>query len=232
MYPFRNQPYSPDLYHLAGTYRVNCGETFYLGSTRCFGSRNSDHRNRLEKGEHPNKSLQAAYDASKSYSFTIIHEIAPKQNESAKDHTARLKFNEQILLNEHAGNPSLANTSESSTHNSTIGDWMKAKWQDPEFRAAQITRLKARRGSAVSEESRRKMSESKKGANNVNSRTCIIHFNGKSTRFESVRDAAIHHNVSQQAMDQWLKGIIPWPGTGQRKPKRSDLIGMTGKLLD
>jgi hypothetical protein len=231
MHPQLNTPYRPALYHCAGTYRVNVGPMFYVGSTTCFGSRNSDHRVRLERCEHPNKRLQVAYNASQSYEFIVLTEIPRKEDDSDKDHAARLKLNEQWLIDAHQGDPLLTNGSTSSTHNSTIGDWLKEKWQDPEFREKQITRLKARRGDAISEETRRKMSEAKKGANNAKSRPCIIHFNGESKRFASVLEAADHYGASQQSMDQWLKGTIPWPGTGPRKPKRTDLIGMTGKLI-
>jgi hypothetical protein len=78
---------------------------FYVGSTTCFGSRNSDHRVRLERGEHPNKRLQAAYNAGQSYEFIVLTEIPRKEDDSDKDHTARLKLNEQWLLDAHQGDP-------------------------------------------------------------------------------------------------------------------------------
>ena len=226
-----NTTYRPALFHSAGTYRVNVGPVFYLGSTTSFGSRNSDHRNRLEKGEHPNKRLQAAFNEHQSYEFTILTEIPRKHDDSDKDHSARLKLNEQWLLNTHNGDANLANGSSSATHNSTIGDWLKEKWQAPEFRSSQLTRLKARHGDAVSKETRLKMSNAKKGAKNAKSRPCSINFNGETKRFESSLAAADHYGATQQAMDQWLKGKIPWPGTGPRKPKRTDLIGMTGAFI-
>ena len=141
MHPQLNTPYRPALYHCAGTYRVNVGPMFYVGSTTCFGSRNSDHRVRLERCEHPNKRLQVAYNASQSYEFIVLTEIPRKEDDSDKDHAARLKLNEQWLIDAHQGDPLLTNGSTSSTHNSTIGDWLKEKWQDPEFREKQITRL-------------------------------------------------------------------------------------------
>lgn len=228
MHPELNTPYTPAFYHSAGTYQINVGPVFYVGSTTCYGSRNSDHRVRLERGEHPNKRLQSAYDEHQSYEFILLTEIPRKEHDPDKDHIERLKLNEQWLLDKHQGNPLLANGSTSSTHNTTIGDWLKAKWQDPEFREAQITRMKARRGTAISEDTRRKMSEAKKGANNARSRPCVINFKGESKRFDSAREAAIYHGVTQQALYSWLTGTCPWPGTGPRKPRRRDLIGMTG----
>lgn len=230
MHPQLNTAYHPSLFHCAGTYRVNVGPVFYVGSTTCYGSRNSDHRARLERGEHPNKRLQAAFNDHQCYEFIVLTEIPRKHDDSDKVHAARLKLNEQWLLDKHQGDPLMANGSASSTHNTTIGDWLKAKWQDPEFREAQITRMKSRSGTAISEETRRKMSEAKKGAKNYQSRPCVINFKGESKHFESSSAAAAHYGATQQAMDLWLKGITPWPGTGPRKPRRRDLIGMTGKF--
>lgn len=225
-----NQPYSPDRFFQSGTYRVNVGPVFYLGSTTKFGSRNSDHRVRLERGEHPNKRLQAAYDEHQSFEFIILTLIPRKDHDADKDHIERLKFNEQNLLDAHKGDPNLANASESSRHNSTIGDYMKAKWQNPEFRESQIRKMKARKGDAISPETRAKMAEAKRGKNNAKAIPCVIHFQGQIHKFDCVSDAAKHFKATQQAMDMWLKGIMPWPGTGPRKPKRPDLVGMTGWL--
>lgn len=228
-----NKPYTPDHYHEAGTYRINVGSMFYVGSTTSFGNRRSQHKCDLQSGNHPNKKLQAAFDDSDHFEFIILSLIPRKPDDSDKDHAERLKFNEQLLLNAHKGDTNLANGSESARHNSTIGEYMKAKWLDPQFRDAQITRMKARRGTEISEETRRKMSEAKKGAGNPNSTPCEITLHGTTTQFQSVSEAAKYFGTTQQAMDHWMRGLTPWPGSSNRKPRPSTahLIGMTGKLL-
>lgn len=228
-----NTTYRPALYHTAGTYRLNVGPVFYVGSTTCYGSHNSDHRVRLEKGEHPNKRLQASYDEHQPYEFIALTEIPRKHDDSDKDHTARLKLNEQWLLNKHQGDPLLANGSTSSTHNSTIGGWLKAKWQDPEFRESQIARLKSRKGELVTTATRLLLSKAKSGGNNPNSTACQTTIDGITTKFQTVKAAANHHGVKQQTMDLWMRGVVPWPGTGKRKPKAASahLTGLTGRLI-
>jgi hypothetical protein len=223
-----NRHYSSDLCTTPGTYRVNCGEVFYIGSTSRLGHRNSEHRTTLGRGKHPNKTLQAAYTATGQYTFTVLTVILPVEGADLK---SRLKQAEQELLDTHAGDPCLANVSTSSTHNSAIGGWLSSKWQEDNFRDTQIKRLKARRGKAITKATRKLMSEAKKGKNNVKSRPCMIHFNGESLKFDCVSDAAAHYKVKQQVMDAWLRGITPWPGTGPRKPKLWSLTGMTGEMI-
>lgn len=228
-----NTPYHPGLCNLSGTYRVNVGSLFYVGSTTNYGKRHSQHKCDLEAGTHPNKRLQDEFNATRHFEFIALTEIQRKTDDSDKDHTERLKLHEQWLLDAHKGDPNFANGSESSRHNTTIGDYMKAKWQDPQFRQAQILRMKSRRGFAVPAHTREKMSKAKRGKNNINSRPCVIHFQGQSHHFECVTDAAKHFGTTQQAMDQWMRGITPWPGSGKRKPKpcNAHLSGMTGNLL-
>jgi hypothetical protein len=226
-----NRHYSSDLCTTPGTYRINCGEVFYLGSTTRLGYRNSEHRTTLAKGKHPNKTLQVAYAASGHYTFTVLTVIPALAGDVIGDLKGRLKLAEQELLDTHAGDPCLANVSTSSTHNSTIGGWLAGKWQEDDFRKAQIKRLKAQKGKAVTHSTRKLMSEAKKGKNNVKSRPCMIHFNGESLKFDCVSDAAAHYGVTQQVMDAWLRGVTPWPGTGSRRPKLWSLTGMTGEMI-
>jgi hypothetical protein len=228
-------PYHPTAFRDAGVYKIQIGPTFYIGSCSQFGKRISGHKSELAAGTHPNKKLQAAWDQHQSLEAFILRSVPRKAYsvESDQDHTARLRFNEQEFIDAEFDHLECANTSRNSRFNSTISEHMRQKWNDPEWRKNASAKIRAAAQSRqVTDETRRKMSIAKKGDKNPNSRPCVIHHNGKSTRFQCASDAAKHFNATQQAMDAWLKGTTPWPGTGPRPPRRKDLIGITGKLLD
>lgn len=148
--------------------------------------------------------------------FTILKEMPRKPAESDHDYHARLRTWSHI-------------------RGGTVpdaGDGLRRKWQGPEWRAAQVARKKERRGDLVSAETRAKMASAKRGDRNPNARGCRISFGGTVLDFTTATDAARHYGVSQQTMDLWLRKVVPWPGTGKRKPRSgAHLIGMTGAYL-
>ena len=231
-------PYQPNMNSLAGTYRIEIGPVFYLGSTTALGPRLSQHRTDLEKGKHPNETLQAAYDKHRTFAAYLLKEIPRKRDDSDSDHRKRLQFNEQLELDTHFFKRGCANTSQNSGFNSTLSDTMKARWQDPEYRTRRLMALRAGRCAdpdrTVSPETREKMAAAKRGSNNAKARPCTLCFEGKVYKFAAGTEAAAHFGTTQQAMDQWLKGSSPWPGTGSRKPKPQNarLIGLTGGYDD
>jgi hypothetical protein len=226
-----NCHYHPGLCNTPGTYRINCGSVFYIGSSVRMGQRHCNHRKMLEQGTHQNKKLQGAYTATGHYVFTALTEIPKLDADQGADHRDRLRAAEQLLLDAHAGDPCLANASTSSIHNSNIAEVTAARWRDPEFREKQVKRLKARRGDAVLPKTRKLMSEAKKGKRNHKSTPCFTTFNGETLFFESVNQAATHHGVNQQAMDLWMRGKVAWPGTGRLPAKIKRLIGLKGGLI-
>lgn len=228
-----NCPYDPIHTRTSGTYRVNVGKFFYLGSTRRFGFRNSNHKCDLEQGKHQNKQLQAAYDECREYEFIMLLEIPTyPARDTGNDHRDRLEHHEQKLINQHWGDPFLCNASNSARHNSGIGAVMKERWQDPEFRANQIAIMNANR-KPVSAETKAKMSESKRGAKHPRARAVRMQFQGAELDFPTTTQAAAHFKVSQQTMNLWIKGKIQWPGKGAKPPKPQNrrLIGLTGQYL-
>lgn len=220
-------PYDPSRFHVGGIYAVFVGDLFYLGSTRKLGSRNSDHRTRLEQGIHPNPLLQEAFNAGGSYSMVILKLLPEKPEEPAADYRTRREMWEQVELDRWFGKPGCANRSENSGYNTGNGEIMRRMWQDPVFREAQMVRLKARKGDAISAETRKRMSDAKRGRRNPKATPCKV----GDRRFDSATEAARAFGVPQQVMHLWLTGAVPWPGTGPRAPRRKDLIGLTGHFL-
>lgn len=184
----------------------------------------------MEEGRHPNPKVQAAYTGHGSAEFFLLTVVPRKRDDSDKDFYARIKFHEQRLLDEHHGKDYCCNMSASSVHNSTIGDLMREKWKDSAFRASMIEKMQARRGEGVSVETREKMAAAKRGARAPRARSCTLRFKGEELRFPTGQAAADHFGVSQQSMDLWLKGKVPWPGTGRRQPKAANLrlVGLVG----
>lgn len=232
MFDQPNDLYEPKFCNQAGLYRVDVGPKFYLGSTTRLGARHSSHRADLAAGKHPNKALQAAWDEHQDFRFTVLTLIPAKDCDEGRDHTERLKFHEQILLDGHFSDPLCCNASESSRYNTGISDVMKAKWLDPEFRVVHLRKLRAfRERNPVTLETRAKMAAAKRGLRGPTSRPCVLNFvGGESQFFESAAEAARSVGVSQQAMHGWLSGKVSWPG--HRRPSRHPkFVWLQGRFL-
>lgn len=226
--------YTTEMWGTSGTYRLEVGELFYIGSTKDLGRRLSDHTSDLRGGRHWIKELQAAFDAGGEVRMFLIQEYPEKPNDKGSDHRKRLRMHEQRLLDPLFGTAGCVNKSSSSGYNATISEVMRAKWADPEWRANTGSKIaNAQRGRVTSTETRAKMAEAKRGSKNVNARAVVMWFKGERFRFATVTEAAAHFGVSQQLMHQWLGWKIRWPGEGRtpRLPYRH-LIGLRGCFED
>lgn len=229
-----NTPYHPELCRRAGTYCLSIGGKHYYGSTAHLGSRRSDHRAKLRRGTHPNKAMQAAFDgAPDALLFTVLAVLPSQHRLGAEKLRAILREAEQKLLDTPKFEGDQLNASNSATHNSNISETLKAMWTEPAYRETQRAAAQKRKDVPVSQETRRKMSEAKKGHKNHNARACVVEFEGKTHYFGCVTDAARHFGVKQQVMHGWLQGLFAFPGSGNRKPRSSTqhLAGMTGRYL-
>lgn len=214
--------YQPERCRQAGTYVVRVGPFSYYGSSQKIGSRVSFHRLELERGNHPNARLQAAWNLHHSFELFILDELERKEGEPEADFIQRLRLREQWLLDAWFGTEFCVNLSGDARFNSRISDILREKWQDPEFRAEQVRVMQAGRPEVVAQETREKMAEKKRGKGNPNSRTCIVKFNGETLKFDCATDAARHFGVSQQVVHGWLNGSTP----GTRK-ETAHLKGLT-----
>jgi hypothetical protein len=228
-----NQPYQPSFSSMAAVYRIEIGPFFYIGSSSKLGPRRSDHLRMLKEGAHPNHKLQAAWNAHQSAEVIVLQEVVPKKWDKSDDGTARGKHLEHLEIQKHFGSEFCCNLSNSAYHNTTIGDVMRERWKDPDFRQRMVEKLKARRGDLISPETRKKMADAKTGQNNPNARPCSLSFHGEVMKFTTGAAAADHFKVPQQVMDLWLRGKVPWPGKGMRSPRglNKRLIGLTGRYL-
>jgi hypothetical protein len=90
---------------------------------------------------------------------------------------------------------------------------MVARWQDPEFRESMSKMMQSR---VISDETKRKMSLAKQGANNAKARKVIVTNPDRSeTTFSTTTEAAQFFRISQQLLHLMLKGKTAWPGKGK-----------------
>ena len=195
-----------------GTYIVKSGNTAYIGSSSNLVQRKSAHKRDLQRGIHPNKNLQKAFDQCGDYSFIPHQFITPV--DCPNELRTILRNAEQTLLDEaHKANLwVIANISKNAFGPDCRPD-MVEKWQDPEFREA-MTNL--RRSRVITDETKRKMSIAKQGANNVKARKVIVtNPDGSEITFDTTTDAATFFRISQQLMHLMLVGKTGWPGKGK-----------------
>lgn len=201
---------------------LRIGPFFYIGSTTNLRKRRLQHRMDLERGKHSNAKLQAAYDNNTTLSVFALEFIPRLDNETDQDHRDRLRSSEQGYLDHFAGDLRLCNKSGNARGPETRED-VAERWKNPDFRA----RMKeiASNRPPPTKEHRRRMSEAKKGKKNPNARKVTVTFpDGKTRRFNTTVEAAAFFRVSQQLLDQWLKGISAWPGTGRWTKKENQWI--------
>jgi group I intron endonuclease len=195
-----------------GTYIVKCGNTAYIGSSSNFQQRKSSHKRDLERGIHPNQNLQQAFDGSQDFSFIPHQYITPV--DCPNELRTILRNAEQTLLDEAAKSNLwvIANVSQNAFGPHARPD-MVARWQDQEFRKQTLNRLHNR---VVTDETKRKMSLAKQGANNSKARKVIVtNPDGSETIFSTTTEAAQFFRISQQLLHLMLKGKTAWPGKGK-----------------
>lgn len=195
-----------------GTYIVKAGNTAYIGSSSNLVQRKSAHKRDLQQGIHQNKNLQKAFNECGDYSFIPHQFITPV--DCPNELRVILRTAEQTLLDEatQANLWVIANVSKNTFGPHARPD-LAAKWQDTEFREETLARLHNR---VVTDETKRKMSIAKKGANNAKARKVIVtNPDGSETTFDTTTDAATFFSISQQLMHLMLAGKSGWPGKGK-----------------
>lgn len=205
-----NLPYTAALANSVGVYRLDVGESFLIGSGAGLGAIWSGHVAALRAGSHLNTKLQAAWVPGAKVSFTVLVEVYVK-NWGGDDGVPRAKMLEGEVLAGLLGTPGCCNM--------------------PFVFVAPVRKAAPRLGYLHSPEIRARLSAAKTGAGNPRSKGCRFELNGETFSFETVTAAAKHFRVSQQLVDQWLRGVSAWPGTGARRTRVSWLVGLTGQYV-
>jgi hypothetical protein len=202
-----------------GAYLLTVGDAIYVGSTWHSYRRKCSHISDLRGGKHDNKRLQAAWNKNpEQVTFSIVRPIEREEGETREALRDRLRAAEQELLTLYSKNPALANTYRNSRGPDCRPD-LKAKWQDPAFRAMMQENLANRPPPSL--ETRSKMAMAKTGARNHKSRpVSVVWPCCRAEKYESGAAAAKALGVTQQQVDLWLKGSVALPGRGRycRKP--------------
>ena len=129
----------------SGTYRIDLGGGwFYVGSATDLNRRRSSHENELRRGVHCNHIMQRVFDKHGGFEFTVLGRYP----------TGQIIEREQLLLDEHCGDPKCANLAV------VAGSPMAGRKASDETRAKVSAAL---RGRKVSTETRAKISSSTTG---------------------------------------------------------------------
>jgi hypothetical protein len=212
-----------------GTYMLKVGDLFYVGSSLNLKKRKQDHFWNLKNGTHHVKRLQNHYNKIQLASFVVIHEINVSIEKCDKCMIRQaIQKLEQSLIDMYYGDHNFCNTSKNAK--GPDSEIAKKRWKNESYRKKVTDKLKSR---IFTKESRQKMSESKKGIRNPKSRKVIVENpDGTQTTYNTVTDAAKFFGVSQQLMDQWLKGIVSWPSeTSKVRTKNKWIINYKAKLI-
>ena len=204
----------------AGTYRITVGDVFYIGSSKNLNKRRLCHQADLRNHKgHPNKRLAAAFAKHETYSWLVTDYLARWEGESDEAFRDRLRVLEQRRLDDVKGHPNLANASGNSRGPDARDD-MKRRWENPEYREMMSGVQKWRLRNGVPETTREKMAEAKRGGNNPKAREVeVMCPDGNRKSFGSATEAAQFFGVSQQAMDLWIRGVVPWPNGHRTRNK-------------
>lgn len=206
----------------AGTYRLDVGPKVYFGSTFNLDQRRRAHSYDLRTRKHPNPKLQKAFDRYQTLRVSLLDKIPRKEGETEIEHRDRLREAEQRHLDLWYGDKRLCNLSPSSRG---PGNDFSHIWGDPERKQRMIETLRQRRGAKVSKETREKMAEAKRGANNPRARGCaLVHREtGERREFATSQSLGEFAKVSQQAASLWILGKNMFPGENvERGTKRSN----------
>lgn len=184
--------------------------------------RKADHAWRLRANRHPCKRLQDQFNKNGGCEFLPIFFFRRFERETDEQFRERLRAVEQSFLDMQFSDPH--NENQSPNAKGPDQNHFKRLWDDPEWRAWRIEEMK-KRAVNVSESTRAKMSEAKKGGRNPKARAVLVKGpDGFQRRFDSTTAAAGFFKVSQQCFEQWIKGIVPWPGSGESVRKKNAWI--------
>ncbi len=215
---------------IGGTYRLVCGDYFYIGSSYDLNQRRGSHALQLKRGRHTYSKLQEAFNklvSPRDARFEIINHMPGAT-------TVELREAEQRLLDEFHGGEFCCNLSSTSVGATCPRPDMAARWKDPVFREKMQKAVEGNRQYIRTPETSAKMSDAHKGAKNPNARATILVFKGEEIRFGSAIEAARHIGVTSVTLSRWLSGKTPWPGSvdGYSYAPTDHLIGLTGYYDD
>tara|TARA_R110000787_G_scaffold217978_1_gene326693 strand:- start:219 stop:725 length:507 start_codon:yes stop_codon:yes gene_type:complete len=133
-----------------GIYQINIGDYVYFGSSKNIENREYSHLLHLKKGDHGNNKMQNIWNKYQEFDLQIVLEC---------DEDCRF-VEEQAFIDTHYGLPECMNL---HPHSTKVGEWWKGKSFTKEHKRKISEAHKGKIQGAPSEETRRKISEIKKG---------------------------------------------------------------------
>lgn len=211
-----------------GIYRITIGDKYYYGQSSRLKKRTNEHRSYLNRGCHPNKFMQAAYDKYQDYKYEIIL-YCDEDN---------LDMYEQKFLDEHYGLEDCMNLSkcaEATRRGHAMSEETKQKLRNrvitDEWRA-NIGR--ASKGRVHSPESRKRISEAitgvprpnAVGGKNHRARKVMATLpDGTIKVWDTVKEAAEEVGYDRSFLSKVCRGLKPQPGTSHKYKKTEHIWG-------
>ena len=145
-------------------YAITCSDRYYIGSTKNFHKRMAEHRSDLQRGKHKNTYMQRVYDKYGGFEYKIL--------ESVEDE--KLVDREQVHIDRHYGDVKCMNASPHAHR--AYNPWTE------ESRAKMSATCTGRKHT---DETKKKMSDVKKGTVSNNAKSFTFLWNDKSFHFDT-----------------------------------------------
>lgn len=175
--------------------------------------------------------MQGEFNRSKDFNFIPQEFMRPGSGESKEDFLDRLKAAEQLLLDHHKEHRELANQSMNARGPDRSGQlWKVDSVKRDEWRRKLS---ESNKGKVFSDETKARMATAKMGRRNPKATPVKVWCpDGAEKLFETVTAAAAFLGVTQQALDLWLSGKVPWPGQGRLlRKKTAGLVRYRAELV-
>lgn len=145
-------------------YAITCSDRYYIGSTKNFHKRMAEHKSDLHRGKHKNTYMQRVYDKYGCFEYKILESVEED----------RLIEREQVLLDRHYDDPKCMNASPHAH-----------RAYNPWTEESRMKMSESCKGRKHTDETKKKMSDAKKGTVSNYAKSFTFYWNDKSFHFDT-----------------------------------------------
>jgi hypothetical protein len=216
----------------AGIYLIQIREYVYVGGSTDLYARKREHKRMLLNNAHYAKKLQEAYNKWGDEIQTPTHRVMHREpDETQAAFKERLRTAEQetidfCLRNTPSVKGGLGYVLCNESHNAWGPDKNVKRYFSPEARARMSA---AAKGRTISENTRKKMAEAKRGSRNLKSVRVVAYRHSYGLKeFDTVTAAAEWLGISQQLGSMWIAKKT-WRRKNRRSVKTTEAEGIFRK---
>lgn len=226
-------------------YRIDVGNKYYYGSTKHMHIRYRDHKNRLLNNKHENKIIQHAFNKYQKFNMIVVAafetDIECRNFEQKYLDCLNIGDNKKCMnISQNVDKIVCGPLSRKHKENLSIAARKKPRMTEKTKRKIS----ESKKGTVISEEQRKKQSKSMRGKHSGKDNPMygtkspmakIITLtmpNKEKLIFDSIFDAANHINVPYTTLYCWISGRSEFPGQTKIKvSKYKHLIGLTASYI-